>query len=383
MHVYQRLGLRRVINADARLTRLGGSIMPPQVLAAMAEAAQWYVDIFELQRAVGRRIAELTHNEAAYVCTGASAGLFLSTLACMTGPDLKAISRLVDEMPHPTLPKDEVIIHTAHRIPYDPAIRLAGARLVEIGNVLQTFPWELEAAITERTAAVVYMAGEHLSRGALPLPQVIEVAHARGVPVIVDAAAQLPPPENLWRFTRDLGADLAIFSGGKDLRGPQSSGLILGRADLIEAVFHHGAPHQRLGRPMKVGREEMVGLLTALELYLQQDHAARIARCEAVVQGWVERFSRLPGAHPRRDFPNEAGQPVPRLLLELDPEHAGLTGAELRQRLWEGDPRIAVAPAGAHGVYITPDTIEPGEEELIAERVTAIVQAAAGRAVAG
>ena len=127
MHIYQRLGLRRVINADARLTRLGGSIMPPEVLAAMAEAAQWYVDIFELQRAVGQRIAELTHNEAAYVCTGASAGLFLATLACLTGPDLKAISRLVDEMPDPILSKDEVIIHTAHRIPYDPAIRLAGA----------------------------------------------------------------------------------------------------------------------------------------------------------------------------------------------------------------------------------------------------------------
>jgi D-glucosaminate-6-phosphate ammonia-lyase len=383
MHIYQRLGLRRVINADARLTRLGGSIMPPEVLAAMAEAAQWYVDIFELQRAVGRRIAELTQNEAAYVCTGASAGLFLATLACLTGSDLKAISRLVDEMPDPILSKDEVIIHTAHRIPYDPAIRLAGARLVEIGNVLQTFPWELEAAITERTAAVVYMAGEHLSRGALPLPQVIEIAHAYGIPVIVDAAAQLPPPENLWRFTRDLGADLAIFSGGKDLRGPQASGLILGRADLIEAVFHHGAPHQRLGRPMKVGREEMIGLLTALELYLQQDHTARIARFEAIVQGWVEQFNRLPGASARRDFPNEAGQPVPRLLLELDSERAGLTGAELRQRLWEGDPRIAVAPAGERGVYITPDTLEPGEEELIAERVTAIVQAAAGRAVGG
>lgn len=383
MHIYQRLGLRRVINADARLTRLGGSIMPPEVLAAMAEAAQWYVDIFELQRAVGRRIAELTHNEAAYVCTGASAGLFLATLACLTGPDLKAISRLVDEMPDPVLSKDEVVIHTAHRIPYDPAIRLAGARLVEIGNVLQTFPWELEAAITERTAAVVYMAGEHLSRGALPLPQVIEIAHAHGVPVIVDAAAQLPPPENLWRFTRDLGADLTIFSGGKDLRGPQASGLILGRADLIEAVFHHGAPHQRLGRPMKVGREEMIGLLTALELYLQQDHAARIARFEAIVQSWVEQFNQLPGASARRDFPNEAGQPVPRLLLELDPERAGLTGAELRQRLWESDPRIAVAPAGERGVYITPDTLEPGEEELIAERVTAIVQAAAGKAVGG
>ena len=199
--------------------------MPEPVLEAMKEAAASFVDMFEIQQQVGRRLAELTHNEAAYVCAGAAAGLFLTSLASMTGGDLKAIARL----PGLERLRNEIIIHCAQRIPYDPAVRLAGAKLVEVGNALQTFPWELEAAITDRTAAVLYIAGEHLSSGALSLPETIEIAHANGLPLIVDAAAQLPPPDNLWYFTRDLGADLAIFSGGKELRGPQASGLIVGR----------------------------------------------------------------------------------------------------------------------------------------------------------
>ncbi len=341
MGIYESLGLRRIINADARLTRLGGSLMPEPVLAAMREAAGSYVDIFELQRRVGRRLADLTHNEAAYVCTGASAGLFLATLACMTGDDLPAIARLPRVRP----PRHEVIVHRAQRIPYDPAVELAGATLVEVGNALQTFEWEFEAAIGERTAAVLYIAGEHLSRGALPLPETIRLAHQHGIPVIVDAAAQLPPVESLWHFTRDLGADLAVFSGGKDLRGPQASGLIVGRADLIEACYENGAPHQRLGRPMKVGKEEMVGLLTAVELYLRQDHAARLAGFEQMVAGWVQALSGCAGVTARRDFPNEAGQPTPRVYIEFDPSLAGITAEAVWQHLWSGDPAIAAARA--------------------------------------
>jgi D-glucosaminate-6-phosphate ammonia-lyase len=361
--IYESLGVRRVINADARLTRLGGSLMPAPVLAAMAEAACGYVDMFELQRQVGRRLAELTRNDAAYVCTGAAAGLFLATLACANGGDLAILARW------PDAPRSEVIIHRAHRIPYDPAVRLAGARLVEVGDAEQTVEGELAAAISERTAAVLYVAGAHLRRGVLPLEDVIRIAHARGVPVVVDAAAQLPPPENLWRFTREAGADLAIFSGGKDLRGPQASGLIVGRVDLIEACRTNGAPNQHFGRPMKVGKEELAGLLAAVELYLAQDHTDRIAGYEAIVQFWVESLGDLPGVTARRAFPNEAGQPSPRALVVFDPAICGLTGAQVRQRLWEGDPRVAVAPAGEDGLYITPDTLEPGEEQLVAARV--------------
>jgi len=370
MGIYTDLGVRPVINADARLTRLGGSLMPQAVRAAMDEAAGRYVDMFELQTVVGRRLAALTRNEAAFVCTGASAGLFLAALACMVGSSLERIARLPSLEGCP----DEIIIHAAHRIPYDLAVRLAGARLVTVGNVVQTFPWELEAAMSSRTAAILYIAGEHLSRGALPLAEVVALAHARGVPVIVDAAAQLPPPENLWRFTRDLGADLAIFSGGKDLAGPQASGLIVGREDLIAACAAHASPNQRLGRPMKVGKEELVGLLAAVERYLAQDHTARIAHFERVVALWVDALDDGDGVRVRRDFPNEAGQPTPRALLLLDPDRAGLNGTELRRRLWEGNPRIAVAAAGEHAISLSPDTLEPGEELVVLERIRQALQ---------
>lgn len=365
MNIYDALSVRRIINADTTLTRLGGSLMPPPVLAAMKEAAGSFVDMHELQQQVGCRLAELTNNEAAYVCTGAAAGLFLSALACMVGSDLPAIARL----PNLDNCKNEIIIHCGHRIPYDLAVRQSGAKLVEIGNAIQTHPWEFEAAITERTAAVLYIAGEHLSHNVLSLPEIIELAHQHNLPVIVDAAAQLPPPENLWHFTRNLGADLAIFSGGKDLRGPQASGLIVGRSDLIAACAAHGAPHQRLGRPMKVGKEEMVGLLAAVEWYLAQDHAAIMANYEAIVQFWVDAFSNIPGVTARRDFPNEAGRPLPWTLLQVDPTVTGLTAAKIRERLWEGNPRIAVSPAGHNGIHLSPNTIEPGEAEIVAEQI--------------
>ncbi len=365
MSILTTLGVRRVINADARLTRLGGSLMPPQVRAAMEDAAASYVDMYELQAAVGRRLAELTRNEAAFVSTGAAAGLFLATLACMVGDDPERIARL------PSLEgcRDELIIHTAHRIPYDLAVRQAGARLVTIGSAQQTTPQELEAAIGPRTAGVLFVAGAHLAQGALPLPEVVAIAHAHGLPVIVDAAAQLPPPENLWRFTSEQGADLAIFSGGKDLAGPQASGLVLGRAELVAACAAHAAPNQRMGRPMKVGKEEMAGLLAAVELYLSQDHAARIARFEQIVAAWVDALDDGDGVRAHRQFPNEAGQPTPRAVITLDPARCGLTGAELRRRLWESDPRIAVAAAGEQGISLTPDTLEPGEELLVVEQI--------------
>lgn len=372
MSRYAELGVRPVINADARLTRLGGSLMAPEVRAAMDAAARQYVDMHELQTAIGRRLAALTHNEAALVCAGAAAGLFLSTLACVVGGSLGRIAGLPSLAGCP----DEVVIHTAHRIPYDLAVRQTGARLVSVGNVIQTFDWELEAALGPRTAAVLYVAGAHLGGGALPLERVVAIAHAHRVPVIVDAAAQLPPPENLWRFTRELGADLAVFSGGKDLAGPQASGLVVGRADLIEACRAHASPHQRLGRPMKVGREALVGLMVAVELYLQQDHGARIAGFEATVAHWIAQLGQLPGIDARRGFPNEAGQPTPRMLLTLDAARCGLTGAALRERLWQGEPRIAVAALGEDTIAATPDCLAPGEERVVLEQIAAALHAA-------
>jgi uncharacterized pyridoxal phosphate-dependent enzyme len=374
MGVYERLGMRRVINADATLTRLGGSLMPPQVLDAMREAATSFVDMYELQQVVGKRLADLTRNEAAYVSTGAAAGLVLATLAAMTDGDLPTIARLIETG---EAPKNEVLIHRGHRIPYDPAMRLAGARIVEVGNRLQTFPWELEAAITPRTAMVFYAAGVHLASGALPLSETVEIAHAHNIPVVVDAAAQLPPTENLWRFTRELGADLAVFSGGKDFHGPQASGLLVGTEAMIAAIAVNGSPHQRLARPMKVGKEEMIGLLAAVERYVAEDWKDRARRYEATVERWVEHFGGLPGMSAVRVFPNEAGQPTPRCRVAFTAE-TGLSGAEAVKLLWEGDPRIAVAVDGPDAISMTPELLEEGDESILLDRIAALMLAPAG-----
>jgi L-seryl-tRNA(Ser) seleniumtransferase len=374
MGIYERLGMRRVINADATLTRLGGSLMPWHVFDAMCEAAGSFVDMYELQQVVGKRLAELTRNEAAYVSTGAAAGIVLATLATMTEGDLATIARLIETG---EAPKNEVIIHRVHRIPYDPAVRLAGARIVEIGNRLQTFPWELEAAITPRTAMVFYAAGVHLASGALPLAETVEIAHTQGIPVVVDAAAQLPPTENLWRFTQEFGADLAVFSGGKDFRGPQASGLLVGTEAMIAAIAVNGSPHQRLARPLKVGKEEMIGLLAAVEQYVAVNWQDRARRYEAIVERWLEHFRDVPGMTASRVFPNEAGQPTPRCRVTFSAE-SGLSGAEVVRLLWEGDPRIAVAVDGPDAISMTPELLEEGEESILVDRIATLSLAPAG-----
>lgn len=368
MSIYSELGVRPVINASATLTVLGGSLMPKAVLEAIEDAAAHFVDMHEYHAAAGRRLAELTNNEAAYVTAGCAAALSISTLACITRGDPAMIARMPLGANLPT----QVIMHRSQRIPYDPALRLVGAEIVEIGNVIQTFEWELETAIGPETAAVLYVAGEHIARGALDLETVLDIAHSQDVPVIVDAAAQLPPASNLWHFSRDLGADLVLFSGGKGLRGPQASGLVVGRTDLIEACEANGAPHQRLVRAMKVGKEEIAGLLKAVELYVAADHAAGQRRFEEVCARWVNELSELPGVTAERDWPNEAGQPSPRVLVRLDPDVV-MTSDELQQRLWDGDPRIAVAPLNATGFHITPDTLQPGEDRVVSDRITAVL----------
>jgi D-glucosaminate-6-phosphate ammonia-lyase len=374
MSVYERLGVRRVINADATLTRLGGSLMAPDVLAAMGEAAGNFVDMHELQRVVGRRLAELTHNEAAYVATGAAAGIVLATLASMTQGDLPTIARLIETG---EAPRDEVIVQTAHRMPYDPAIAFAGSRIVNVGDRLQTFSWELEAAFTPRTAMVFYAAGATFAPGSLPLDETVEIAHAHGVPVVVDAAAQLPPTENLWKFTREQGADLAIFSGGKDLHGPQASGLLVGSEAMISAIAANGAPNQRLARALKVGKEEMIGLLTAVERYLDVDWHERARAYEETVARWIEYFNGRPGVTASRSFPNEAGQPTPRMRLAFDAS-TELSGAEVARLLWEGDARIAVAVDGPDAISITPELLSADDEAILLDRIDELVATGVG-----
>jgi L-seryl-tRNA(Ser) seleniumtransferase len=372
--IYDELGVRKVINASATLTALGGSIMPGEVLAAMADAARNFVDMHEYHHAAGKRLAELTRNEAAYATSGCAAALAISTLACITRGD----PRLIARMPEGNGLATQVIMQCAHRIPYDPAVRLAGGQIVEIGNALQTFEWELEGAIGRETAAVLFVAGKHVAHGALELDSVIEIAHAHDVPVIVDAAAQLPPMSNLWHYSVDRGADLVLFSGGKGLRGPQASGLVVGGRDLIEACAQNGAPHQRLLRAMKVGKEEIAGLLMAVQMYVERDHAGDQATYEAVCERWIREFEDLPGVSAARDWPNEAGQPSPRVMVRLDPS-AAKSVDRLEAELWDGDPRIAIAIFDATSFHITPDTLLPGEDTIVGGRIVELLRAGPAR----
>jgi L-seryl-tRNA(Ser) seleniumtransferase len=371
MNIYTQLGIRPLINASATLTKLGGSLMPPEVMEAMAEASRCFVDLNALQQRVGERISALTRNEAAYVCSGAAAGLVLATAACIAGRDPAAIAQLPDL----SCLKNEVIIHRTHRNGYDHAVRQVGVRVVEIGSRAGTTPEELERAISAQTAAIFWFQGAMTGHGDLPLPDVIRVAQEHGVPVIVDAAAQLPPVSNLWHYTAELGAALAVFSGGKDLRGPQSSGLIVGRRDLIAACAVNGCPNHSIGRPMKVGKEEMVGLLVAVERYLKLDHEARERHCEQMVAAWNEALSLLPGVSSRRDFPNEAGQPLPRALVTVEADAAGIGRDDVLSALLAGNPVIHVAACGPDSFYLNPMTLEPDEEQIVLERLQQIFKA--------
>jgi L-seryl-tRNA(Ser) seleniumtransferase len=368
MSLYSDLNVRPVINAAATLTRLGGSLMPPEVLSAMDDASRHFVDLEDLQRRVGERLATVTHNEAAYVATGAAAGIALSVIACMVGTDRAAMQRLPDTSGL----KDEVVVFKSHRNGYDHAVRMTGARLVEIGTEAHTEPAELERALSERTAAFVWFQGAMTGRGDFPIETVLAICSARGVPVIVDAAAQLPPIDNLWRFTQ-LGATCAIFSGGKDLSGPQASGLIVGRRSLIEAIRPLGSPNQGFARPMKVGKEELVGLLAAVERYVTLDHDARLKRDERVVAEWINLLDELPGVRAVRSFPNEAGQPHPRCRLTLD-ANAGLGLQALIDALWAGTPAIAVnADDDGASLFLNPMTLDDAEALVVAERLNALL----------
>jgi L-seryl-tRNA(Ser) seleniumtransferase len=232
----------------------------------------------------------------------------------------------------------------------------------------------MEAAITDRTAAVLYFYNVMRMKGLVPLEEAIAIAHRHGVPVIVDAAAQIPPVENLWRFTH-MGADLAIFSGGKGLCGPQSSGLVLGRKDLIEGCAFHACPRAFIGRPMKVGKEELIGLMAAVRWYLSLDHEALMASYEAQVQYAVDALSGCSGICAQRSFPSEAGQPMPRAEITFDAQILGITRDEVLAQLRAGRPSIALSAAGKSGVYLNPQTLQAGEAEVIVSRIKQIITA--------
>jgi uncharacterized pyridoxal phosphate-dependent enzyme len=372
--VYRRIGVEPIVNGATTMTYLGGSLMPAEVLDAMRQAAECFVDLYELQAAVGRRIAELTSNEAAFVSGGAAAGLFLSAAVCMARDTEEGILRLADL---DSLPRD-FLIHRAHRIPYDSAIELAGGRLVEIGSESGTTDKDLADAIGPGTAAILYVAGAHLADGVLPLEAVVRIAGRSDIPVVVDAAAQLPPVESLWAFTA-AGADVVLFSGGKGLCGPASTGLVLGSRRYVDRFERNAAPRQRIGRPMKVSKEDLIGILAAVEWYLRQDHEALGARYEAMVGhlvGWGRERSDVMVL---RVTPGQAGQPTPRALIRLRPPIAGRRD-EILVALRAQPPRVELLPEGEDAIYFAPETLVPGEEGIVTHRLGAILdQIAAAR----
>ncbi len=370
MGIYQELGLQDVIVATGNFTELGGSLMPGEVLEAMQDAARSFVSIPALHERAGQVIADVTGAEAGYVTSGAAAGLVLATAACITGSDPAAIQQLPDIEGL----KNEVVIHKAHSNHYNRMFRLAGATVKEVGyGAHRTLPWQLESAIDERTAAVIYVVAQFLvAQTALPLPEVLRIARAKGVPVIVDAANELPPVENLRKFI-EMGADLVIFSGGKDLQGPQPSGFICGRQDLIAACALNGAPNHGIGRPMKVGKEEIVGLVAALKRYVRLDHEARLARWEQQVSLIVDGLADIERLNVSRVFPDYTGRPVPRAWLTWDEDTAGLSKQAVLGALAQGSPTIRVLEEyTGKGLLIDPTTLLDGQETIIAERLRVI-----------
>lgn len=370
---YQRLGVRRMINAASWITTHGGSLMPPAVVAAMEDASHWFVDMHELNEKAGDMIAKFTGAEAGLVTAGSAAGMVLEAAACMTGTDPAKAKQLPDT----TGMKNEIIIHRVQRVSYDHNFRAPGGKLVEIGEVRNTPEWELEAAINENTAAVAYIFGPYLS-GAIKLPKVVEIAHKYDVPVVVDAAAMLPPPENLSRFISE-GADLVSFSGGKGLLGPQSTGILAGRADLIEAAYMNAAPNSNgIGRSAKVCKEEIAGIITALEMFVDTDFAAVHAGWRAKSEYVVDKLKNIPGidvelseATPDRD---ESQNTMARALIRFTSDWTGPSEEDVIRLLDEGDPRIRVGKADAHGgIAMIPVNVQDGEEAIIANRLLEIL----------
>jgi D-glucosaminate-6-phosphate ammonia-lyase len=360
--IYDRMGVRRVINACGATTAVGGTLMDPRVLAAMADASQAYVSLDELNARVGERIAEITGAEAGYVTCGSCAAMVIAAAACIAGSDPQRIRQLPDTAGM----RDEIVIHRCHRIDYDQMYRVAGGRLIEYGVPFETAAEDLEETITERTAAVVYHDSPTAEPGALDFQTAVSVAHARGVPVIVDAASTLPPVDHLRRWIR-WGADLVIYSGGKGIRGPQDSGLLAGRADLIAAARRNGNPHASVGRGMKVSKEAMTGLWVAIDLFLETDHEAEFAthrhQAHTLAKALSDRVD-------TRLEVNDNWEEWPAPIVRLFPVDGAWSPTAVHQALQDGSPSIhCVHERG--GLMFSTHCLADEEISVIIERLSA------------
>jgi D-glucosaminate-6-phosphate ammonia-lyase len=368
--ILQRFGIARVINATGTVTRLGASPMDAEVIEAMAATAQCSLDIAELQARASEVISQCTGAEAGIVTSGAMAGLLVGAAACMAGFDAAKMGKLPDSEGM----RNEFIVSRSHRNSYDHGVRAAGGRLIEVGlpdrlthcGVRDTEAWEFESAIGDRTAGILYLARADSRPG---LAAVARVAHAANIPLLVDAAAELPPASNLRRFI-DEGADLVAFSGGKGIGGPSASGILCGRrrlvasallqqldldfisedwqppAALIDKQELRGVPRHGVGRPCKVGKEQIVGLLTALTRFIEVDDAARNRRFAAIVAALVEALSAMPALQVRTiaDLAH-GGMPLVEVAVSSGPDKP--SASQVAARLRSVSPAIHVDSTSA------------------------------------
>jgi uncharacterized pyridoxal phosphate-dependent enzyme len=362
--IYGSIGVRPLVNARGTFTIISGSLMLPEVRAAMTAAAQQYVHLDELAEAVGARLAELTKAEWGMVSSGCAAGLTHATAACVAGgnPDLHV------RIPNLTgFPKDEVIIPKHSRNVYDAAVRAVGVRVIEVRT-----PEELEAAVGPRTAMIYILAGPDADESPLNTRVIAQIARPKGVPILIDAAAEILTVPNVHL---ENGATLVGYSGGKCLRGPQSAGLLLGRKDLVRAAWIHSAPHHGFARSMKVGKEEAMGMLMAVEMWLKRDHQAEWNQWVAWLEHISKRVSAIDGVTTSVVQPVGLSNRAPTLQIRWDRNRIPVSGRTLYRQLLDTDPRI-VTPGGRDrenskesSISIMPYMMSPGDDKVVAEKL--------------
>ena len=366
--IYRTLGVSPAIVASGSTTAYGGSKLRPEVLDSMEKASRTMVNMDDLNVAAGKAIAELTGAEGGLVTSGSAGGLVLQAAAVMAGSDPASMAKL----PKSDGLKNEIVMHMSHRFPYDQCYTATGATIVNIGDGRRCHPWELEAAINENTAAVAYLFSGFVSRRALPLEQVVEMAHAHDVPVIVDAASYLPPRANLRRFI-DAGADMVQFSGGKAVRGPQGTGILAGRADLIEAAYANASPHQFIGRGMKVAKEEIIGLVEALQTFADEDEDAENRRFSEMCQQVVDALIETPGLEVSVEH-DEWDYLTPVAVMRFTRDWRGPSRDEVNDMMAAGDPPIYL-----HNIHnpdelaVDPFNLDDQELETVIRRLREVM----------
>jgi seryl-tRNA(Sec) selenium transferase len=375
---YDSLGVHTVINAAGALSRLGGSVLSPGVSEAMKLASQNFIDLPFFHDRAGEELARITKNEAACVSNGAAAGILVSVAACLAGANIELAAELPNAM---GLEKVNVLVWRKHVDGF-----LAGADQILHNGYLSA------VAMAGGTLRIIDEVDELQNSDAAMLwfpnvyPQVenevdffdlfLNRARLLGIPFIVDAADQVPPVSNLWYFTRDKGADLAIFSGGKGLKGPGSSGLIVGKKELIRACRVNSGPEHSIGRPAKVGKEEIAGLLKAVEEILSSDELSDARKWHSVVDRWLVELDELKhlGVELQKTSTSHSGQPIPRAILFL-PFADNAIRDEIIDYLWNQDPSIALLPQEGVGIALNPHMIKDEEISLVSKAIVSAIAA--------